>query len=166
MRLFSIGITWYAWAASKIKNIFDDPISVNIAEILGVGYKSSIVNLLTWRKSTVKSQSSLWDQTQVTKVRNFPRFSNRGDFLWRISKKFLENHSSEILEKIFRIGPQDERFLWDHSFETQFQKFLRNSPEIPEKFLGLGYHVYRFLEEFMKRISFVKFLWVSLEFHP
>ena len=30
--------------------------------------------------------------TQVTKVRNFPRFSNRGDFLYGIFEKFLENH--------------------------------------------------------------------------
>jgi len=44
-------------------------------------------------------------------------------------------------------------------------KFLRISPEIPEKFLGLGHHVYGFLGEFIKRISFEKFLGISLEFH-
>jgi len=45
-------------------------------------------------------------------------------------------------------------------------KFLRISPEIPEKFLGLGHQVYRFLGELHRRISFEKFLGISLEFHP
>jgi len=44
-------------------------------------------------------------------------------------------------------------------------EFLRNaSPEIPEKFLELGHHVYGFLGEFIKRISFEKFLGIFLEF--
>jgi len=47
----------------------------------------------------------------------------------------------------------------NHSFETPFR-------EIPEKFLGFCHHVYGFLEEFIKRISFEKFLGISLEFHP
>jgi len=64
-----------------------------------------------------------------------------------------------MFKKFPRIGPQDERFLWDHSFETQFR-------EIPEKFLGLGHHVYGFLGEFIKIISFEKFLGISPEFHP
>jgi len=78
---------------------------------------------------------------------------------------FPVTDSSEILEKFSRIGPQDERFLWDHSFETQFREFLRNTyPEISEKFLGLGHHVYGFLGEFIKSISFEKFLGISPEF--
>ena len=45
-------------------------------------------------------------------------------------------------------------------------EFLRNaSPEIPEKFLELGHHVYGFLGEFMKRISFEKLPEISLEFY-
>jgi len=34
------------------------------------------------------------------------------------------------------------------------------------KFIGLGHHVYGFLGEFIKRISFEKFLGISPEFHP
>ena len=73
--------------------------------------------------------------SQVTKVRNFPQILQP----WWISLKnfrgisresFPVTDSSEILENFPRIGPQDERFLWDHSFETQFQ-------EIPEKFFEI-----------------------------
>ena len=76
--------------------------------------------------------------TQVTKVRNFPRFSNRGDFLLKnflgISlESFPLTDSWEILKKFPRIGHQDERFLWDHSFETQFR-------EIPEKSFRIFSH--------------------------
>ena len=116
---------------------------------------------LQWEKVTNCEMSS-----QVTKVRNFPRISNHGDFLWRISwKSFPVTDSLEILDKFPRIGPQDERFLWDHIFEIQFWEILRNfsqlnsseflqntSPEIPEKFLGLGHHVYGFLEEFIQEL--------------
>ena len=64
-------------------------------------------------------------------------------------KSFPVTDSSEILEKFPRIGPQDEGFLCDHSFETQFREFLRiTSPEIPEKFLVLGHQVYGLLGEF------------------
>jgi len=56
--------------------------------------------------------------------------------------------------------------LWNFS-PGNSSKFLCNtSPEIPEKFLGLGYHVYGFLRELMKRISFEKFLGIFPEFHP
>ena len=48
--------------------------------------------------------------------------------------------------------------MWDHSFETQFR-------EIPEKFLGLGHHVYGFLGEFIIRISSEKFQGISPKFH-
>ena len=79
---------------------------------------------------------------------------------WGISwESFSVTDSSEILKKFPRIGPQDERFLWDHRFETLFW-------EIPEKFLGLGYHVYRFFGKFIKRICFKKFPGISPEFHP
>ena len=65
-------------------------------------------------------------------------------------ESFPVTDSSKILEKFSRIGPQDERFLWDHSFETQFWEFLRNtSPKILEKFLELGHHAYGFLGEFI-----------------
>jgi len=46
------------------------------------------------------------------------------------------------------------------------QEIPENFSEIPEKFLGLGHYVYRLLEEFNKRVSFKKFLGISLEFHP
>ena len=72
-------------------------------------------------------------------------------FFEELPESFLVTDSSEILEKFPRIGPQDERFLWYHSLKTQFR-------EIPEKFLGLGHHVHSFLGEFIKRISFEKFL--------
>ena len=74
---------------------------------------------------------------------------------------------------------EDERFLWDHSFETQFREiprnfvgknsseFLRNtSPEIPEKFLVLGHQVHGFLGELNKRINFEKFLGISPGISP
>ena len=48
-------------------------------------------------------------------------------------ESFPVTDSSKILEKFPRIGPQDERFLWDHSFQTQFR-------EIPEKFSGIFPH--------------------------
>ena len=83
-------------------------------------------------------------QPWVLSLRNFQGISR---------ESFPVTDSSEILEKFPRIGPQDERFLWDHSFETQFreipEKFSGNfsprnsseflqkySLEIPEKFLG------------------------------
>ena len=53
--------------------------------------------------------------------------------------------------------------LQRYSQEIFLIKFLRISPEIPEKFLGLGHHVYGFLGEFIKRISFEKFLGISPE---
>lgn len=37
---------------SKVENFFDNPNKVKISDMLGVGYKSSTVNLLTWQKST------------------------------------------------------------------------------------------------------------------
>ena len=68
-------------------------------------------------------------------------------------ESFLVTDSSKILEKFSRIGPQDERFLWDHSFETQFWEFLWNtSPKILEKFLELGHHAYGFLEELLREL--------------
>ena len=96
-----------------------------------------------WSQSRL-SKLSFWADTfwesvffnsQVTKVRNFPQILQP----WWISLKnfrgisresFPVTDSSEILENFPRIGPQDERFLWDHSFETQFQ-------EIPEKFFEI-----------------------------
>ena len=120
--------------------------------------------------------------TQVTKVRNFPRSSNCGDFPRNFSRIssctwFLGN-SREIPQnwsprwKIFA-----ESQFWDsvsrnsreilQNFSPQnSSEFLRNtSPEIPEKFLGLGHHVYGFLGEFIKRISVEKFLRISPEFN-
>ena len=102
---------------------------------------------------------------------------------WGISwESFPVTDSSEILEKFPRIGPQDERFVgsqfWDsvsrnpweilQNFSPQnSSEFLQQySVEIPEKFLGLCYHVYGFFREFIKRISFEKFLGISPEFHP
>ena len=53
---------------------------------------------------------------------------------WGISREsFPVTDSLEILKKFPRIGLQDEIFLWDHSFETQFR-------EIPEKFYGIFPH--------------------------
>ena len=64
----------------------------------------------------------------------------------------VSNNSREILRN---FSP------WNSS------EFLRNtSLKIPEKFLGLDHHVYEFLGECIKRISFEKFLGISPEFHP
>ena len=52
--------------------------------------------------------------------------------------------------------------LWNFSPQNSSEFFLNTSPEIPEKFLGL----YGFLGEFIKRISFKKFLGIFLEFYP
>jgi len=50
---------------------------------------------------------------------------------------------------------------------TNSSEFLLiTSPEIPEKFLVLGYQVYGFLGELNIRINFEKFLGISPEFHP
>ena len=95
-------------------------------------------------------------------MRNFPKFSKCGEFFWRISEEFLETFpvtdSSEILEKFPRIDPQDKIFGKSQFSDSLFEKFLRISPnispEIPEKFLGLGHYVYGFLGELDKRISF------------
>ena len=98
-----------------------------------------------------------------------PRWLSLRDFR-RISREpFPVTGSSEILEKFPRIGPQDERFLWDHSFKTQFWEILEKFREIlwgkiPQNFLGLGHHVYGFLEEFMKRINFKKILKISPDY--
>ena len=46
------------------------------------------------------------------------------------SEEFPVTDSSEILEKFPRIDPQDERFLWDHSFKTQFWEILEKFWEI------------------------------------
>jgi len=85
------------------------------------------------------------------------------------SEEFPVTDSSEILEKFPRIDPQDERFLWDHSFKTQFWEILEKFREIlwgkiPQNFLGLGHHVYGFLGEFMKRINFKKILKISPDY--
>ena len=121
--------------------------------------------------------------TQVTKVRNFPRFSNCGDFLWRISEEFLENQFLHFIPRKFsrnspELVPKMRDFCGITVLRLSFEKFPRNSsaffptkflrisPEIPEKFIGLDHHVYRFLWEFIKRISFGKFLVISPEFHP
>ena len=85
------------------------------------------------------------------------------------SEEFPVTDSSEILEKFPRIDPQDERFLWDHSFKTQFWEILEKFWEIlwgkiPQNFLGLGHHVYGFLGEFMKRINFKKILKISPDY--
>ena len=73
-------------------------------------------------------------------LRNF-----RGIF-W---ESFPVTESLEILENFPRIGPQDERFLWDQSFETQFREIPGNfsgiSPQdIPEKFSELHHRVFKF----------------------
>ena len=51
-------------------------------------------------------------------------------------KSFPVTDSSEILEKFPKIGPQDERFLWDNSFETQFREILEQF--CGEKFLRIS----------------------------
>ena len=62
------------------------------------------------------------------------RSNTMGGILYQVTKvtrkSFPVTDSSEILEKFPRIGPQDKRFLGDHSFETQFR-------QIPEKLFGI-----------------------------
>jgi len=45
---------------------------------------------------------------------------------------------------------------------NSWEILLNASPEILEKFLGLGHQVYRFLGELNKKISFDKFLGITL----
>ena len=112
-----------------------------------------------------------------------PRWFSLKNF-WGISQEsFPVIDSSEIFKKFPRIGPQDNRFflesqfwdsvsensweiLWNFSPQNSSEFFQNNSPDIPENFLGLSYHVYWFLGEFIKRISFKKFLGIFLEFYP
>jgi len=68
------------------------------------------------------------------------------------------------------LGDPFLRFSFEKFFVTFSPRnssvFLWNtSLEIPEKFLGLGHHVDGFLGEFIKRISFEKFLGISTEFY-
>ena len=124
------------------------------------------------------------------KSKEFPKILQLW-WLWRISEEFLENSSCTWFLGNSREIPQNWSPRWEIFAESQFwdsvsrnsreilqnfspqnssecfpTKFLRISPEIPEKFLGLDHHVYRFLWEFIKRISFGKFLVISPEFHP
>ena len=117
-------------------------------------------------------------------MRNFPRFSNRGDFFPRnfsriISCNLFLGNSREIPQY---WSPRWEIYwgsqFWDSVSRNSWEiprnfpprnssEFLRNiSPEIPENFLGIGHHVCGFLGEFNKRIGFEKFLGISPEFHP
>ena len=138
-------------------------------------YKSSMIRTGTTPSNKSEEFPQILQPWWLS-VRNFRGISR---------ESFPVTDSSEILEKFPRIGPQDEIFLLDHSFELSFEKFLRNSPEfsptkflrispeifsgnsweilrnftprnsweillnasleIPEKFLGLGHQVYRFL---------------------
>ena len=114
-----------------------------------------------------------FDYSQLTKVRNFPRFSNRGDFLCRISKEFLTNHflvliPRKISKNCQKLVPKMRdmgrikvlRNSWEilqNYSQRNFWEFLRNtSLEIPEKFSGLGHQVYGFLGQINKRITFLK----------
>ena len=74
--------------------------------------------------------------TQVTKVRNFPKFSSFGDLLWRIFGDFLEN-----------------KFLW-----LIPRKFLRNSQEISENFSGI------FLRKFLSSVQCLWEIWIVMNF--
>ena len=80
-------------------------------------------NILAWEPSTVQvlkdthgvyphlNNFNLFNTTQVTKVRNFPRFTNSGDFLWGIWR-------GNIVVKLFTT------FVSEY-----FKIFLRNSWE-------------------------------------
>ena len=112
--------------------------------------------------------------TVVTFFEEFPRnFSRILSCNWFLgnSREIPQNWSlrletfvgSQFWDSVSRnFGEIPRNFSLQKSSE-----FLRNtSPEIPEKFLRLGHHVYGFLGEFIKRISFEKFLRISLKFHP
>jgi len=101
---------------------------------------------------------------------NFSRIISCNWFL-RNSREILQNWSTR--REIF-VGSQCwdsvSRNFWEilQNFSQQnSSEFLRNtSKEIPEKFLGVGHQVYRFLGELNKRINFDTFLGISPEFHP
>ena len=55
---------------------------------------------------------------------------------WWLSLKNFQEISRELFpvtDSLNWIGPLDDRFLWDHSFETQFQEILEKF--VPTKFL-------------------------------
>ena len=86
--------------------------------------------------------------SQVTKVRNFPRFTNRGDFLWGISEEFLENHFLQLIPRKFsrnslELVPKIRDFCGITVMRLSFEKFLRNSPELfPTKFLRISPEIF------------------------
>ena len=110
--------------------------------------------------------------TVVTFFKDFPRnFSRIISCNWFLgnSREIFQNWSprweifvgSQFWDSVSRISWE---ILWNFS-PRNFSEFLQNnSPEIPEKFLGLSHHVYGFLGEFIKRISFEKFLRNSPDF--
>ena len=101
--------------------------------------------------------------------RNFSRIISCNWFLGN-SREIPQNWSPRL--EIF-VGSQ----FWDSVSRNSWEilrnfsprnssEFLQNySLEIPEKFLELCHHVYGFFREIIKRISFEKFLGISLEFH-
>jgi len=106
-------------------------------------------------------------------VKNFPKISTVVTFFEEFPRNFSRN-SPELVPKMRDFcGSQ----FWDSVSRNSWEiprnfspgnssEFLQNSsPEIPEKFLGLNNHVYRFLGAFIKWISFEKFLGISPELH-
>ena len=88
------------------------------------------------RKGSLSHYHGIW-LSQITKVRNFSKFSSFGDLLWGISGEFFDN-----------------KFLWRIP-----RKFLRNSPELVPNLRDFeGFRVLR--------ISFEKFLRFSPKFFP
>ena len=113
-------------------------------------------------------ESQFWDSISRNSSEFFPT-----KFL-RISPEYFSGNSREILRTMFTdfqgnllrelVSRNSWEFLQNFTPRKSWEFLLIASLEISEKFLGLGHHVYEFLGEWNKKISFEKFLRISLKF--
>ena len=97
---------------------------------------------------------------QVTKVRNFPKFSSFGDLLWRISEKFLENKFLWLIYwKFSRNSPWISQEYADNISRYSGGTLKQLSRIVPRKFTGIGSE-----KKFL--INFQEFLKIWSTFSP
>ena len=106
-------------------------------------------------EETILIPNIIFELSQVTKVRNFLKFSSlRPDlknFRGISREQVLVTDSSDIRKK---IGHQFYGLFQRNFSRRNFWEFLKNnSPEIPEKFSVLGHQLYGFYGELNKRHS-------------